>query len=123
MDSSPRPHLGVRFLYALRAGALVGVPVGLALVVLVILADDTDVTFVAYAVTLAVAAGGLLIGVILWLAAAAYSRISRSYVRMDSPLANEPMAVERSVLGLGAAGVVACLQVAVVAVLLGESLF
>lgn len=117
------PGLGTRFLRALATGAYAGLAVGITVVVVVLVADDTDVTFVVFAVTLGVAAvfGG--IGLILWLAAWVFTGISRSYVKIDAPLSEQRMILDRAVLGLGAAGAVACGLVSVVALAKGESLF
>ncbi len=117
------PGLGARFLRALRAGALVGLVVGVVLAAVVLVADDTDVSLAAYALTLGIAAVAGGIGLILWAAAAVFSKISGSYVKVDAPLSAQPMKFERASLGLGAAGAVAWLMVAAVALSQGESLF
>ncbi len=117
------PGLGRRSLRTLRTGSLVGLAVGVALVVIVLVADDTDVTFTAYAITLGIGAVAGGIGAILWAAAAVFSRISAGYLKQDAPLSNQPLRFERACLGLGAAGAVACLLVAILALLQGESLF
>ncbi len=119
------PGLGRRSLRTLRTGSLVGLAVGVVLVVDALVADDTDVTFTAYAITLGIGAVAGGIGAILWAAAAVFSRISAGYVKQDAPLSNQPLRFERACLGLGlgAAGAVACLLVAILALLQGESLF
>ena len=117
------PGLGARFLRTLRTGALVGLGVGVVLALTALVLDDSGVTFAAYGITLAIAAIGLGIGLILWLAAAAFSRISSSYVKVDAPLSRQRMVLDRVILGAGAAGAVACLLVAAVALAQGERLF
>lgn len=121
--TSARPGVSRHFLGALRSGALVGLPIGLVLGVVVLVADDTDVTFVAYAISLGIAAVGLGIGLILWFAALVGSRIVARVTRIDAPLGREAMRLDRLVLGLGAAGAVACAPVAVAALVTGETLF
>ena len=117
------PGLGERFLRALRTGALAGLVVGVVLAAVVLVANDTDVSFAAYALTLGITAVAGGIGLILWAAAAVFSKISGSYVKVDAPLSAQPMKFERASLGLSAAGAVACLLVAAVALSQGESLF
>lgn len=121
--STTAPGLGTRFLRALRSGALVGLSVGIVLVVVIMVADDTDVTFAAFAVTLGVAAAFGGIGLILWAAAAIFEAISCAYVKVDAPLSGQPMIIDRALLGVGAAGAVACALVSVMALVMGESLF
>ena len=120
---TPLPGLGSRLLGALRSGALIGLPVGLVLAVVVLVADDTDVTFAAYAIPLGLAAFGLGIGLILWFSAWAWTHIAQRYVKVHAPLAREGMTLERVLVGLGAAAAAACAPVAVVALAQGEKLF